>query len=457
MDDLLAARLGMALSLAFHILFAAAGIAMPLFMAISEGRWLRTRDPYDLDLTRRWLKGTAILFAVGAVSGTVLSFELGLLWPRFMQWAGPVVGMPFSLEGFAFFLEAIFLGLYLYGWDRLRPWAHWWCGVVVAASGCLSGIFVVAANGWMNSPTGFRIVDGKVVDIDPIAAMLNPAAFQQALHMTIAAYLAVAAAAAGIHASQLLRRPGDALHRRALGITFAVLAVTAVLQPLSGDLSARWVAKHQPVKFAAMEGHFETERRAPLHLGGIPDEETATTRWSIPIPGALSFMAHGDVDAEVKGLNEFPRDEWPPVLITHLAFQIMVGCGMALVLAAAAGAWLWWRRRAVPDARGFLRLLVLVSPLGLLAIEAGWVVTEVGRQPWIVYGVMRVADAVTPMPGLIVPLVAIAITYLVLGVVVVVLLRHQVFADSGEIAPGIAPRGGRGGDRARPGGPDARA
>lgn len=440
----------MALSLGFHILFAAAGIAMPLLMVISEARWLRTRDPIDLELTRRWLKGTAILFAVGAVSGTVLSFELGLLWPRFMQWAGPIIGMPFSLEGFAFFLEAIFLGLYLYGWSRMPGWAHWCSGVVVAVSGCLSGIFVVAANGWMNSPTGFRMVDGKPVDIDPIAALLNPAAFQQALHMTIAAYLAISAAAAGIHALMLLKRPGDPFHRRALAITFAVFAVTAVLQPLSGDLSAKWVAKYQPIKLAALEGQFETERRAPLRLGGVPDEATATTRGAIELPGVLSFMAFGDFEAEVKGLKAFPRDEWPPVLITHFAFQIMVGCGSLLALTALIGAWLVWRKRAVPEARWFLRLLVLVAPLGLIAIEAGWVVTEVGRQPWIVYGVMRTRDAVSPMPGLVAPLIAMMLVYLVLACVVVALLRHQVFASPRMLAGGVPDGSSDGaGDKAR--------
>jgi cytochrome d ubiquinol oxidase subunit I len=425
--DLLAARLDMALSLGFHILFAAAGIAMPLFMAVSEWRWLRTRDPVDLELTRRWMKGTAILFAVGAVSGTVLSFELGLLWPRFMQWAGPVIGMPFSLEGFAFFLEAIFLGIYLYGWDKVPPLAHWASGVVVAVSGAVSGIFVVCANAWMNTPTGFRIVDGQVVDVDPIAAMLNPASFQQTLHMTIAAYLAIAFAAMGIHAWAILRGSTARIHRRALEILLPVAAVTALLQPLSGDISAKQVAKWQPAKFAAMEGHWETERGAALVIGGIPDEKTETTRWAIRIPKLLSVLAFGDPNAEVRGLKDIPKDERPPVAIPHFAFQIMVGCGLALVATGLLGVFLTWRRRVLADTRAYLKLLVLVAPLGLIAIEAGWIVTEVGRQPWIVYGVMRTADAVTPMPGVVIPLVVIAAIYLLLGIVVIQLLRRQVF------------------------------
>jgi len=439
-SDLLAARLDMAISLGFHILFACAGIAMPLFMVVSEHRWLRTRDPVDLELTKRWLKGTAILFAVGAVSGTVLSFELGLLWPRFMQWAGPVIGMPFSLEGFAFFLEAIFIGIYLYGWDRVPPRVHWWSGVVVAASGCLSGIFVVTANAWMNTPVGFRMVNGQVTDVDPIAAMLNPHALQQTIHMTIAAYLAIAFMAMGIHALAILRGSTQRIHRNALSILLPIAAVTAVLQPLSGDFSAKQVARWQPAKLAAMEGHWETERHAPLIIGGLPDEQAETTRWAIRIPSLLSFMAHGRPDAEVKGLKDFPRDERPPVAITHLSFQIMVGCGLAMLATGLLGTLLLRWRRPLADTRWYLRLLVLVAPLGLLAVEAGWIVTEVGRQPWIVYGVMRTADAVTPMPGLIFPLAAIAAIYLFLGVVVVVLLKRQVFAPSEvETAPASPP------------------
>jgi len=426
-NDLLAARLGMAMSLAFHILFAAAGITMPLLMVISEGRWLRTRDPVDLELTKRWMKGTAILFAVGAVSGTVLSFELGLLWPRFMRWAGPIIGMPFSLEGFAFFLEAIFLGIYLYGWNRVRPLVHWLSGVVIAVSGCVSGIFVVMANAWMNTPVGFRMVDGRPVEVDPYAAMFNPAAFHQTLHMTIAAYQAIAFVALGIHAFVLLRHPGHAFHRRALTILLPVAAIAAVLQPLSGDVSAKFVARWQPAKLAAMEGHWDTARRVPLLIGGVPDERAETTRWGIGIPGGLSFLAFGDPDAEVKGLKAFPRADRPPVLVTHFAFQLMVGCGVAMLLVALAGLALWAKRRAPPLDRRYLQLLVLASPLGLLALEAGWTVTEVGRQPWVVYGVMRTADAVTPMPHLVVPMITIAAVYLFLGVVVIALLRHQVF------------------------------
>ena len=437
MSDLLFARAQMALSLAFHIVFAAVGIGMPLLMAIAEGRYLRTKEPVYLDLAKRWAKGTAILFAVGAVSGTVLSFELGLLWPGFMAYAGGIIGMPFSLEGLAFFTEAIFLGIYLYAWDRVPPLAHWLAGVMVALSGMLSGVFVVTANAWMNAPTGFEMTPDGPVNIDPVAAMLNPAAFQQVLHMTLAAYVATGFAVAAVHAYFLLRDRTSVFHRRALGVALALAVVTIPLQIVSGDISAKWVAQYQPAKFAAMEGHYRTEARAPLVLGGIPDDEAMETRYAIEIPGALSLLAHGDVDAEVTGLEAIPRDEWPNVRIVHWAFDLMIVCGMVMLAVALWAAVLWIRRRRLPDGTALLRALVVCGPLGFIAIEAGWFVTEVGRQPWIIYGVMRTEDAVTPMPGLVVPFVTFTVVYLVLSVLLVFLLRRQfVEADpAGEAAP----------------------
>ncbi len=435
MSDLLAARSQMAMSLAFHILFAVAGIAMPLMMVIAERRWLKHGDPVALELAKRWAHGTAILFAVGAVSGTVLSFELSLLWPTFMEHAGPIFGMPFSLEGFAFFLEAIFLGVYLYGWDRVAPRAHWWAGVMVALSGALSGAFVVIANAWMNTPTGFRMVNGRAVDIDPWAAMMNPAAPTEMLHMTLAAYASVGFAVAGIHAFLLLRDPGDPLHRRALVIALWVGGIPALLQPLAGDLAAKQVAEHQPVKLAALEGQFRSERGAPLRLGGWPDEDAGETRWSLEIPYLLSVLAFADPQAEVRGLEAFPRNEWPPVAIVHVAFQVMVACGLAMAAVTSVGAVLAWRKRRLPDERWYLKTLVAASPLGLVALEAGWTVTEVGRQPWIVRGVMRTADAVTPMPNLVVPFATFTLLYLMLGAIVVVLLKRQVFASTRPMRP----------------------
>jgi cytochrome d ubiquinol oxidase subunit I len=252
MPDLLAARSQMAVSLAFHIIFAVVGIGMPVLMVLAERRWQKTGDRIYLDLAKRWSKGTAILFAVGAVSGTVLAFELGLLWPGFMRFAGPIIGMPFSLEGFAFFTEAIFLGIYLYGWDRISPGSHLWAGIAVAISGAASGIFVVTANAWMNAPAGFDLVGGEPVNVDPIKAMLNTAAFEQTLHMTLAAFAATGLAVAGIHAFLLLFDSQNAFHRRALTVALLLGAPAAVLQPVSGDISARHLAQHQPVKLAAM-------------------------------------------------------------------------------------------------------------------------------------------------------------------------------------------------------------
>lgn len=434
MDDLLAARSQMAMSLAFHIIFAAIGIAMPLLMVIAEWRYLRTKEEVYLTLAKRWAKGTAILFAVGAVSGTVLSFELGLLFPGFMGYAGAIIGMPFSLEGFAFFTEAIFLGIYLYGWNRVSPYAHLVAGLVVSVSGALSGIFVVIANAWMNAPTGFRLVDGKPIDIDPLAAMMNPAAFTQTLHMSLAAYAATGLAVAGIHAFMLLGDRQNLFHRRALGIALTVGGIASILQPVSGDILAKAVAKNQPVKLAAFEGHFETEKGAHLRIGGIPDEEKRETKYAIEIPYVLSILAYGDPNAEVKGLNDFPRDEQPPVAVVHFAFQIMVGCGMLMVLLTLWGGWRWWRTRRREnktwhDSKWFLKALVIAIPLGFIAIETGWVVTEVGRQPWIIYGIMRTSEAVTPMPGLIVPFLTFTILYIFLAIITVWLLLRQVAAS----------------------------
>ncbi len=427
MNDLLAARTQMAISLGFHIVFAEIGIAMPLMMLIAEWRWRRTGDPTYLQLARRWAKGTAILFAIGAVSGTVLSFELGLLWPGFMRLAGPLIGMPFSLEGFAFFLEAIFLGVYLYGWDRVSPRAHLAAGAMVAASGAASAVFVVMVNAWMNTPAGFDLSpDGALVNIDPIAAMQSPAAFQQALHMLIAAYAATGLAVAGVHALMLLRGGPSAFHTRALGIALLVGAPAAVLQPLSGDISARVVAVTQPVKLAALESQWTTERGAPLRIGGLPDAERERTRWAIEIPYGLSLLAFHDPHAEVKGLDIVAKADRPPIAVVHVAFQVMVALGSAMALVGLFAGWVTWRRKDVTTNRTLLRALVIVTPFGFIATEAGWIVTEVGRQPWVVQGIMRTSDAVTPMPGLAVPMTLFTLLYIGLGAIVVALMTSLV-------------------------------
>lgn len=422
MDTLLAARAQMTLSLAFHMVFAALGIGLPLLMVIAEGRWLRTRRPELLRLARTWSRALALTFVVGAVSGTALSFELGLLWPRFMEFSGGIIGPAFALEGYAFFIEAIFLGLYLYGWNRLRPIAHWWCGVVVAISGCLSGILVLAANAWMQHPVGFTLVDGRPTAVEPLAIFTNRTWWVLAQHSTLSCYVATGFAVAGVYAAGWLRGRRDAYHRSALGMALALGGACAALMPISGDITAKNTAETQPAKLAAMEAHFTTRARAPLVLGGYPDVERGEVDGALEIPALLSVLAHADPDAVVAGLDQVPRDEWPNVVLVHLAFQVMVASGLIMI---AVGGWYWmarWRRR---DGGRILMLTVLLaSPLGFLALEAGWMVTEVGRQPWTVYGMLRTADMVTPVRSVPAALYAFTVLYLTLAVALVVLLRR---------------------------------
>lgn len=426
MDDFLAARLQMAFSLGFHIVFACIGMVMPFFMTVAHFYWLKTKKAVYKDVTKAWSKGVAIFFATGAVSGTVLSFELGLLWPRFMEHAGPIFGMPFSLEGTAFFIEAIALGFYLYGWNRLNPWFHWATGVVVGISGLLSGILVVAANAWMNSPAGFDYIDGQYLNIDPVKAMFNDAWFSQALHMCVAAFVSTGFAVAGVHALMILKGKNIKFHSTAFKIAAVFGTVAACLQPLSGDISAKDVAKRQPEKLAAMEAHFHTERNAPLIIGGIPDTANKTVDYAIRIPGMLSFMATGDFNGEVKGLDSVPKDKQPPVAVTHYAFQIMVGLGMAMVLIAILYFVALWKKKQWLNSRWLLKLFVVATPLGFIALEAGWTVTEVGRQPWIIRGIMRTADAVTPMPGIAYSFYLFTAVYISLSIIVSLLLFRQI-------------------------------
>ncbi|MFN7134526.1 MAG: cytochrome ubiquinol oxidase subunit I, partial [Myxococcales bacterium] len=330
MDDVLFARSQMGMSLAFHIVFACVGIAMPVLMVVAEVLYRRRGDEQYLQLAKLWSRGTAVLFAVGAVSGTVLSFELGLLFPEFMRHAGPVIGMPFSLEGFAFFIEAIFLGLYLYGWRLLSPALHVFSGVMVALSGLLSAVFVTIVNAWMNAPRGFRVENGVFVDIDPLAAMANPFAVHEVLHMAVAAYMATAFAAAALHAWALLRNPGSGLHRKALAISLGLAVPMALVQPLIGHYAGQVVAREQPVKLAAMEGLEKTQTHAPIHVGPVR------------IPAALSILAFNDPAAEVKGLEIVPEADRPHAVVRP-AFQLMVLLGTLLAALSVWAGWLWLR------------------------------------------------------------------------------------------------------------------
>ncbi len=425
MENLDYARLQMAFTLGFHIIFACIGMVMPFFMVVAHHKWLKTRNPVYKRLSMAWLKGVAIFFVTGAVSGTALSFELGMLWPEFMKHAGPIIGMPFSLEGAAFFVEAIALGFYLYGWNKLPEKFHWFTGVIIGVSGVASGILVVSANGWMNAPSGFDYINGEFTNIDPVAALLNPAWFTQALHMTLAAFVATSFGVAGIHAFQIFRKRNVELHTKAFKIAIIFGAVAAFLQPISGDLSAKDVAERQPVKLAAMEAHYETEKGAPLYIGGIVDEENRTVTNKIEIPNALSFLAFGDFDAEVKGLNDFPDDELPPVAIVHYAFQIMVGIGTLLMFAGLIY-FISLKKKKWLNNKYYWLLFIVVAPLGFVAIEAGWVVTEVGRQPWIIHQIMRTEDAVTPMPGMKYSFFFYLFLYTVLGITVTWLMNRQI-------------------------------
>ncbi|MDE1190790.1 MAG: cytochrome ubiquinol oxidase subunit I [Arachidicoccus sp.] len=426
MDNFMAARSQMALSLAFHIIFSCIGMVMPFFMAVSHYLWIKTDNLIYKNITRAWSKGVAIFFATGAVSGTVLSFELGLLWPEFMKHAGPIFGMPFSLEGTAFFIEAIALGFFLYGWGRFNKWFHWITGLIVGISGLVSGILVVAANSWMNSPSGFDYVNGKYINIDPIKAMFNKAWFSQALHMCIAAFAATGFAVAGVHALMILRKRNVSFHYRAFKIAALFAIVAAILQPLSGDISAKNVARLQPPKLAAMEAVYKTEKGVPLLIGGIPNDSTQEVKYAIRLPNLLSFLAYDNFNAEIKGLDQVPATDRPPVAVTHYSFQVMVALGMFMLLIAILYLIILIKKKSWQNKRWLLKLFAIATPMGFMAVEAGWTVTETGRQPWIIYGIMRTKDAVTPMPGIIYSFYIFTAVYISLSLIVIFMLYRQI-------------------------------
>lgn len=426
MNDFIAARSQMALSLGFHIIYSCIGMVMPVFMAISNYKWIKTNDPVYKNITQAWSKGVAIFFATGAVSGTMLSFELGLLWPKFMEHAGPIFGMPFSFEGVAFFVEAIALGFFLYGWNKFNKWFHWFTGIIVGVSGVISGILVVSANSWMNSPAGFDYVNGQYTNIDPVKAMFNDAWFSEALHMTIAAFAATGFAVAGIHALMILRKKNVNFHTRAFKIAIAFGAVAAILQPLSGDISAKGAARRQPAKSAAMEANFHTQPYSPLLIGGIPDTVNKTVNYGIEVPGLLSFLVYDDFKTPVTGLDKIPQQDQPNVPVTHYSFQLMVAIGMFLMLISFIYLFALWKKKAWLIKNWFLKLFVIATPLGFIAVEAGWTVTEVGRQPWIIQGIMRTSQAVTPMPGIQYSFYLFTFVYFTLSVAVVFLLNRQI-------------------------------
>jgi cytochrome bd ubiquinol oxidase subunit I len=409
---LLEARQMQALSFAVHIPLVCFGIALPTLVLLVEWLHLRTGDPVYRQLARRWSKVMLALFAVGVVTGTILSFELGLLWPGFMSAFGDVFGLGFALEAISFFVEAIFIAIYVYGWDRLTPRLHLLSGVPIALAGIAGSLMVLSVNAWMQSPSGFRLEGGRAVDVDPVAALFgNSYLWPEFVHMYLAAYLVVGFLLAGAYAWSWLRGRRGRYITVALTVALTAAALAAPAQIVVGDWIARQVAHDQPTKLAAFEGLGETTRGAPIHLGGWYDADTGEVEHGIAIPRLLSLLAHHDPDAQVQGLDAVPADERPPVNVVRIAFGAMVAIGFFLAFLGTVHLFRLARRRGLSSSPWFFRALIVAGPLAVVALLAGWVTTEVGRQPWVVYGVMRTEEAVTGADGIPVGYAALALVY----------------------------------------------
>jgi cytochrome d ubiquinol oxidase subunit I len=412
----------MAFTLGFHIILASLGVAFPALMLIANYRGLRHNDADALELAQRWSKVAAVTFAVGAVTGTVLSFEFGLLWPEFTRRFGDAFGVAFAIEGIFFFLEAIFFAIYIYGWKRLSGWAHFWTGVPIALCGIGGAFSVVAVNSWMNQPQGFDLArDGTVTNVDPLKVIFNPATPYEVPHMILAAYLVTCFLVASVYAVGMLKGRRDRHHRLGLLIPLTVGAILAPIQFAVGDTAARSIADDQPVKFAAMECVQETHRHVTEYLGGRCTSDGV--KGGIGIPGLDSFLVGFSTDTKVTGLDSVPPDQRPPAnTLLHWAFDAMVGIGTLLI---GLGLWfgiVWWRRREIPRSRWFLRAVAVSGVATIVAMECGWIVTEVGRQPWIVYEVMRTKDAVTGASGVWVTFSIVLVLYTALGFATVITL-----------------------------------
>jgi cytochrome d ubiquinol oxidase subunit I len=423
--DLLAARNQTAFTLGFHIVIACFGVAFPAIMLVAEYRGRRHGDADALLLARRWSKVTAVLFAVGAVTGTVLSFELGLLWPGLFDRFGDAFGIGFAIEGLFFFCEAIFIAIYIYGWERLGGWAHFWSGVPIVLSGIGGAFSVVAANSWMNEPAGITLGrNGELTDTNPIDVLFNGATGYEFPHMLLAAYMVCGFLVASVYAVGMLRGRRDRYHRLGLIIPLSVAALATPVQLFVGDVAAREVADAQPAKFAALACVYETGPDQPEHIGGICTD--GEVKGAISIPGLNSILVGFSTDTVVQGLDRVPPDERPPAnTLLHLAFDTMVAIGTALL---GLGVWFaiaWWRRRELPRTPWFLRAVAVSGVAAVVALECGWIVTEVGRQPWIVYGLMRTEDAVTDADGLWAVYGLTVGLYVVLGVATVAILRSM--------------------------------
>jgi cytochrome d ubiquinol oxidase subunit I len=422
-NNLLAARELMAFTLAFHIVLASFGIAFPAIILIANWLGLKRDDAEALRLARRWSKAMAVMFAVGAVTGTVLSFEFGLLWPRFMERYGDAFGIAFAIEGLFFFTEAIFLAVYIYGWKRLSPWAHFWSGVPMVITGIGGAFSVVTANAWMNQPQGFTLdAAGKVVDTDPLQVLFNPAWGYEVPHMILAGYMVAGFLLASVYAVGMLRGRRDRLHRVGMLIPLTVACIATPIQIFVGDTAARAVADHQPAKFAAFECIQETGPNQTEYIGGICTDDGV--KGAIGIPDLDSWLVGFSSDTVVTGLDDIPADEQPPAhTLLHLSFDAMVGIGTALLLLAGWLAIVWWLRREIPKTPWFLRAVAVSGGAAIVALWAGWIVTEVGRQPWIVQGEMRTSEAVTEAEGIWFAFAAVLLLYTALGTGAVLVLR----------------------------------
>ncbi|MCW2767221.1 MAG: cytochrome ubiquinol oxidase subunit [Nocardioides sp.] len=420
---LLPAREQMALSLGWHIILACFGVAFPSMIYAVHRRGIGRDDPVALGLAQRWAKVSAVLFAIGAVSGTVLSFEMGLLWPGLMGRFGDVLGLPFAFEGLSFFVEAIFLGIYLYGWNRMPPRRHLAMLLPMAGAGVVGSFCVVSVNAWMNNPTGFRIVDGQVTDVNPWRAMFNDGVWLQFAHMWVGAFMVVGFIVAGVYAAGMLRGRRDAHHRLGFMVPFVFATVAALAQPLIGHVLGLQAGDRQPSKLAAFELATTTESPSPLRLGGVLID--GKVYGSIDIPRLGSIISRNSFTKPVPGLDTIPADDRPPVNITHLAFQSMVGIGTLLALVAVLFLLARWRGRDLIANRWFLRFAVVAGPLAVLALECGWIATEVGRQPWVVWEVLRTADAASTNNGLWWSYAGAWVVYVGMTVGAVVVLRSM--------------------------------
>jgi cytochrome bd ubiquinol oxidase subunit I len=439
-EYLFEARQMQALSFAVHIPLVCFGIAFPAFVLLLEGLWLRRGDPVYRTIAKRWSKVMLALFAVGVVTGTILSFELGLLWPSFMATFAEVFGLGFTLEAFSFFVEAIFIAIYVYGWERLSPRAHFLSGIPVVVAGFTGSLMVITVNAWMNNPGGFALEDGRVTDVRPLEALFgNDYLWHELVHMYVAGYIVAGFLTAAVYAWGWLRGRRGRYERVALVVPLTVAALAAPVQIVVGDWAARSVAREQPTKLAAFEGLQETESGAPVHVGGWYDGDEI--RYGVPLPRLLSLLAFHDPDARVEGLAAVPPDERPPVNVVRVAFQTMVGIGFLLAGISAVYLIAWLRRRRLPRSPWFYRALVAAGPLAVVALVAGWVTTEVGRQPWVVYGHMRTEEAVTGAGGIPVGYASLVVVYAGLLAAVVWILRRlarapvEIEARPGGVAP----------------------